>query len=102
MDTALSLQPEKQPDPRRRELHPERIVVGDKTLERNDVVAKRYGESERSVNRRDSKGAPYIFLSGIKYRPQPDYDNFLLSSCIQVHKPQPPQPRTGGHEQARW
>ena len=80
-------------DPRRRDAHPERIVVGTKTLERNDVVAKRYGESERSVNRRDRLGAPYIFLSGIKYRPMPDYDNFLLSRCIVEHKQQPSQRR---------
>jgi hypothetical protein len=93
MDTAPPLQSERRHDPRRRELHPERIVVGDKTLERNDLVARRYGESERSVNRRDRLGAPCIFISGIKYRPQPDYDNFLLSSCIQVHKPQPSRRR---------
>lgn len=93
MNTAPTLQPETRPDPRCRELHPERIVVGDKVLERNDVVAKRYGKSERSVNRRDRNGAPYIFLSGIKYRPQPDYDNFLLSRCIEVCKPQPSRRR---------
>jgi hypothetical protein len=39
------------------------------------------------VNRRDRLGAPYIFISNIKYRPQPDYDNFLLSRCIEVRKP---------------
>jgi hypothetical protein len=86
MDTVL--EPERL-DPRCRETHPERIVVGDKVLERNDVVAAKYGESERSVNRRDRLGAPYIFISNIKYRPQPDYDNFLLSRCIEVRKPQP-------------
>jgi hypothetical protein len=84
MDTVL--EPERL-DPRCRETHPERIVVGDKVLERNDVVAAKYGESERSVNRRDRLGAPYIFISNIKYRPQPDYDNFLLSRCIEVRKP---------------
>jgi hypothetical protein len=62
--------------------HPERIVVGGKTLERNDVVAQRYGESERSVNRRDLKGAPYIRIGNIKYRPQPDYDDFVLFEGI--------------------
>jgi hypothetical protein len=69
-------------DKRRKEAHPERIVVGGKTLERNDVVAKRYGESERSTNRRDRQGAPYLYVSNIKYRPQPDYDEFVLAGVV--------------------
>jgi hypothetical protein len=40
-------------NPRRREAHPEVIVVGGFTYERNDITAKKYGESERSLNRRD-------------------------------------------------
>jgi hypothetical protein len=84
MDTTAA--PDKPLDSRCRKTHPERIVVGGKTLERNDVVARRYGESERSANRRDRKGAPYIFISNIKYRPQPDYDNFILSG-IKQHTP---------------
>jgi hypothetical protein len=69
-------------DKRRKQNHPERIVVGGRTLERNDVTAKRYGESERSTNRRDRQGAPYIFISNIKYRPQPDYDEFVLARIV--------------------
>jgi hypothetical protein len=69
-------------DRRCKQAHPERIVIGGKTLERNDVVAKRYGESERSTNRRDRQGAPYIFISNIKYRPQPDYDEFILARIV--------------------
>jgi len=84
MDTAL--EPERL-DPRCRETHPEHIIVGGKVLERNDITAKRYGESERSVNRRDRLGAPFIFISNIKYRPVEDYDRFVLST-IQQHKPQ--------------
>jgi hypothetical protein len=95
MDTALA--PNKPLDRRCREAHPERIEVGGKTLERNDVVAKRYGESERSANRRDRLGAPYIYISNIKYRPQPDYDNFVLSSAIERH----PAPQAGAPRRRR-
>jgi hypothetical protein len=81
-------------DPRRREAHPEHIVAGNRTYERNDIAAGKYHESERSANRRDPKGAPYVFFGGVKYRPQPDYDNFIAST-IQQRKPQPRRrPRT--------
>jgi hypothetical protein len=69
-------------DKRRKQNHPERIVIGGKTLERNDVTAQRYGESERTANRRDRLGAPYIFIGNIKYRPQPDYDDFVLATVV--------------------
>jgi hypothetical protein len=69
-------------DKRRKENHPERIVIGGKTLERNDVTAQRYGESERTANRRDREGAPYLFIGNIKYRPQPDYDEFVLATVV--------------------
>lgn len=57
-------------DPRRREAHPEQIIIGDETFDRNDISAKRYAESVRSHNRRDKEGAPYLFLGGVKYRPR--------------------------------
>jgi hypothetical protein len=79
-------------DPRCREAHPEHIGVGGIDYERNDVAARKYSESERSANRRDKKGAPYVFFGGVKYRPQPHYDNFIAST-IQQHKPQPPKRR---------
>lgn len=82
-------------DKRCREAHPERIEVGGKVLERNDVAAAKLGESERSANRRDRLGAPYIFISNIKYRPQPDYDNFVLRG-IQQHKPDRPNAKRRG------
>jgi hypothetical protein len=50
---------------------------------------------KRLAYRRNRKGAPYIYLSGVKYRPQPDYDNFVLANCIQMRKPQPS--RRKGH-----
>jgi len=70
-------------DKRCRETHPERITVGNVTFERNDVVARRYGISERSLNRGDKSGAPFKYFGNIKYRPMPDHDNFVLRSIQQ-------------------
>jgi hypothetical protein len=74
-------------DPRRRELHPERVVIGDETFVRNDIQAKELGCSERSVDRGDKHGAPFLFIAGIKYRPARRYAAFMLSR-IQVRGPQ--------------
>jgi hypothetical protein len=75
-------------DPRRREVHPERIIVGDEVFIRNDIQAKQLGESERSLNRGDKDGAPYRFFGGVKYRPEKRYAAFVLNG-IQERKPQP-------------
>jgi hypothetical protein len=80
-------------DPRRREAHPERIVVGDEVFIRNDVLAREQGESERSLNRGDKRGAPYRFFGGVKYRPWRLHAEFVMNS-VQVHKPEPSQKRT--------
>jgi hypothetical protein len=79
-------------DKRRKEARPERIVVGDETFERNDLVAKRFGTSEKTINRGDRKGAPYRFFSGVKYRPLQRYDAFVLNT-IEQFKPRPPRRR---------
>jgi hypothetical protein len=80
-------------DPRRREAHPERITVGDEIFLRNDVQAKQLGCSERSINRGDKHGAPFLFIGGIKYRPEQRYAAFLMSG-IQVRNPQPRSQKT--------
>jgi hypothetical protein len=95
MDTNIDDQPL---DPRCREAHPEHIVAGGVDYERNDVTARKYSESERSTNRRDKEGAPYVFFGGVKYRPQPHYDKFIAST-IQQHEPQQPR-RRGARRQA--
>src|SRR5262249_2263859 len=59
---------------RRKKSRPERIVVGDETFERNDITAKRYGGSERTINRGDRDGEPFRFFNGIKYRPMKRYE----------------------------
>jgi hypothetical protein len=77
-------------DKRCREAHPERIVVGDETFERNDIRAKNLSMSERSLNRGDARGAPWIMLGNVKYRPLRQHDAFILAG-IQ-------RPQTGGTE----
>jgi hypothetical protein len=77
---------------RRRETRPERFAVGNRTYERNDVTAARYSESERTLNRRDKQGAPYQYFGGVKYRPQPDFDDFILSG---ICRRTPPRRRVG-------
>jgi hypothetical protein len=66
-------------DKRRRETRPERITVGSTIFERNDLTATRLGETERTLNKRDRNGAPFQYFGGVKYRPLPDYDTFILS-----------------------
>jgi hypothetical protein len=77
---------ERQLDPRSRQLHPERIVFTGETFVRNDVQARELGISERSVNRDDRLGAPFIFIGGVKYRPAKRYADFILSR-VQVRQP---------------
>jgi hypothetical protein len=79
-------------DPRRRKLHPERIEIGGEILLRNDVQARQLGCSERSVNRGDKDGAPFVFIGGIKYRPEKRYAAFILNR-IQEGKPRAPTKR---------
>jgi hypothetical protein len=74
-------------DKRRREAHPENIIVGDITYERNDVCARRFGITERSLNAGDKDGAPFQRFGNVKYRPQPAY-NLFVASGICSKKPQ--------------
>jgi hypothetical protein len=82
---------------RPKEARPEHIVVGEETFERNDITARRYGGSERTLDRGDRDGAPFRFINGIKYRPMKRYDAFILST-IQELKPKRRRKRRGGHE----
>jgi hypothetical protein len=82
-------------DPRCRNAHPEHITIGDEVFDRNDISAERYSESERSHNRRDREGAPYLMIAGIKYRPRGRLATHVLST-IQQHRPELPKRRKGG------
>ena len=80
---------------RRRSARPERMIIGGVEVVRNDVVAREKGTTERTINRGDARGAPYIYIAGVKYRPIEDYDKFLLGQ-IQVRKA-PPTTKRRGH-----
>ena len=74
-------------DKRSKLARPEYIEVGDEVFERQDLTAKRFGRSERSLNREDKNGAPWRIINGVKYRPKRRYDAYILGS-IEVRKPQ--------------
>ena len=83
-------------DKRRRDTRPERIAIGDKFFLRNDVAAAKLGETVRTADKRDRLGAPYAYLGGVKYRPEQEWDEFILSTSIVSRKPkqQPKRRRT--------
>jgi hypothetical protein len=60
---------------------------------RQDVLAQEQGTTERAINRGDARGAPFIMLYGVKYRPIERYHKFLLGQ-IQARN-QPPRKRRG-------
>jgi hypothetical protein len=72
---------------------PERLTIGGVEMVRNDVIAREEGCCERTVNRLDSLGAPYLMIAGCKYRPIERYHRFLLEQ-IQVRN-QSPKKRRG-------
>jgi hypothetical protein len=57
---------------------PERLTIGGVEMVRNDVVAREEGACERTINRLDRLGAPYLMIAGVKYRPIERYHEFLL------------------------
>ena len=91
-DTWSNAETDQPLDKRRREMHPERITVGNAIYERNDIAAARFGETERTFNKRDRNGAPFAYFGGVKYRPLPDFDEHILSN-IRRQRPQQPQRR---------
>jgi hypothetical protein len=76
----------------RRINRPERIIIGGEACTRNDIKAKKLGHTERTLNRGDAKGAPYLLVGGVKYRPDQRYDAWLLGR-IKTRKPTPSKPR---------
>jgi len=65
---------------------PEKLIIGGETCTRNDVKAKEQGHTEKTLNRGDKRGAPYLMVGGIKYRPDRRYDDWLLGQ-IQTRNP---------------
>ena len=78
IDTSNSTSKSRPRTDRRRTARPERIDLGNGvTAVRNDLEAANQGASERAVNRDDAKGAPFLYIAGVKYRPQPAYSEYL-------------------------
>jgi hypothetical protein len=71
---------------RSRESRPEHLIIGGKGYTRNDVQAAEEGRSERGLNREDAKGCPYIYIGGVKYRPDDEYAEYVTTR-IQTNKP---------------
>jgi hypothetical protein len=70
----------------------ERIPLADgEEAVRNDLIAKEQRTSERTVNRGDAEGAPYLYFGGVKYRPIKEYRAFLAGRI--QRRNQPPQRR---------
>jgi hypothetical protein len=72
-------------DRRRRESHPERILIGNEVFVREDIMAAELGECMRTLARRDVEGAPHARFGGVKYRPEKRFHQFLLDT-IQVRE----------------
>jgi hypothetical protein len=73
---------------RTRSAHPARIELNDDELVRNDLIAAEVGTSERSVNRGDANGAPFVLVGGIKYRPIKAYRTYLAEQIKRKNQPQ--------------
>jgi hypothetical protein len=59
---------------------------------RNDVIAREKGEAERTTNRADADGAPYMYIAGVKYRPIKRYHQYLLGQIQVRNQPRPRRP----------
>jgi hypothetical protein len=67
----------------RRDARPERIDLGDDIAVRNDIVAASEGRTERALNAEDARGAPFVIISKVKYRPIKRYREYLASKIQQ-------------------
>ena len=74
----MSLSDNTPPTNKGRAARPERLIIGGEEMVRNDVAAREQGTSERTVNRHDARGAPFVKIGGVKYRPLARYHKFLL------------------------
>ena len=80
---------------RRRSARPERIMIGGVEFARNDVLAAEQGNvTERTINRGDKDGAPFVYIGGVKYRPVEEYHKFLLG---RIQRRNRPPPKRRGH-----
>jgi hypothetical protein len=74
-------------DPRCRARRPDRVELGDDVAVRNDLVARQDGIAERTLNRYDGQGAPFIMIGGVKYRPERAYREWLAGRVVRRNPP---------------
>jgi hypothetical protein len=84
--TESPARPRRGPGQLLRSERPERIRLGHIEYVRNDVVARELCICERTLHRGDARGAPYRKFGGIKYRPFPEFADWIASG-IQRGKP---------------
>jgi hypothetical protein len=77
-----------------RSTKPKHLNIAGESFTRNDIAAKEKAMSERGLNRLDKDGYPYIYLGGIKYRPDKAGDQYFLSRVI--YRSKPTRGRRGG------
>ena len=92
MSSDLTAIPNHGPGRPQRAAKPERIDIGTDELVRNDILACEHGVSERTINRGDAKGAPYILICGVKYRPRRGYHEFIAARIVR-REPMPKRRR---------
>jgi hypothetical protein len=69
--------------------HPPHIeLTNGVLLVRDDVAQERRGQTQKTGAREDKRGAPFVMMAGVKYRPQPAYDNWFVENKI-VRRSQP-------------
>jgi|SRR5580700_5860592 hypothetical protein len=89
--------PNRGPGRRQRTTKPERIDIGTDELIRNDVLAAKYGVSERTLNR---GGGPYVLIGGVKYRPHRQSNEHIAASVRRRNQPAATRPRRGARRRA--
>jgi hypothetical protein len=73
------------------------IDIGTDELIRNDVLAAKYGVSERTLNR---GGGPYVLIGGVKYRPHRQSNEHIAASVRRRNQPAATRPRRGARRRA--
>jgi hypothetical protein len=63
-------------------IKPERIDIGSDMLVRNDTLAREHGVAERTLDRGDARGSPYVYIGGVKYRPLREFNEFVAASIV--------------------
>lgn len=90
MSSNLTAIPHRGPGRPRLKTRPERIDIGGGgVLVRDDIFAREFGISQRTLARSDARGAPFILIGGCKYRPLAKINEFIAAQIITRGQPVP-------------